>query len=589
MNQAIKIESNVSAEMRDGTTLYADVYRPEGEGRFPVLLQRTPYDKSSPTSYGVALDALRAARAGFAVVIQDVRGRYASEGEFYTFVNESTDGYDSVEWAAAQPWSSGRVGMYGGSYVGATQWLAAVAHPPHLCAIAPAITSHDYHEGWTYQGGAFQLNFALSWTLGLVLFNIDHLARRLGDLSSEQAELIDALDRFERSARHLPLSEVPALRREGLAAYYHDWVTHRDNDDYWRRWNIESRHHTLDVPALHIGGWYDIFLGGTLRNFTGMHANAASEGTRQAQRLLIGPWAHSYEPGAKVGSVDFGIAANGASIDLHGRTLDWFSHWLTDAGDAHAPEDLPGGLPDSPPVEIFTMGVNQWRSENEWPLARTQYTKYYLHSTGRAPTDLDDGRLTHDAPAAESPDHFLYDPRDPVPTRGGGLCCHDAQVEQGSFDQREVEQRADVLVYSTAPLDAPVEVTGPVTVTLWAISSAVDTDFTAKLLDVSPCGRAVNLTDGIIRARYRNSTSAPEPIKPGEIYAYTIDLWATSNVFLAGHRIRVEISSSNFPRFDRNPNTGSIATDEWSLQPAMQSILHSERYPSHVTLPIIAS
>ena len=573
----VTIEFDVPVAMRDGTRLFADVYRPADDGAHPVLLQRTPYDKSSPDTRVRALDAVRAAQEGYAVVIQDVRGRYASEGEFYTFVNESTDGYDTVEWAAAQSWSNGRVGMYGGSYVGATQWLAALAKPPHLAAIAPTVTSDDYYEGWTYQGGAFQLNFALSWALGLALFNADHLERRLGNLTADVARLTHALDHFEETARHLPLEEAPAFARNELAPYYRDWVAHPEDDDYWRRWNISRRHHSLDLPALHRGGWYDIFLGGTLRNFTGMRAHAPSEAARTGQRLLVGPWFHN-GPGSKIGEVDFGVGAAGESIDVDGRSLRFFERWLTGDG---------GGRPEEAPIDLFVMGTNEWRQEWEWPLARTRFVRHYLHSAGRAQTLAGDGGLDTRPPGAEPPDVFVYNPRDPVPTRGGGLCCHDAQVPFGAFDQREVERRPDVLVYTSAPLDAPVEVTGPVTVTLYAASSAPDTDFTAKLVDAGPCGRAINLSDGIVRARYRNSTARAEPISPGAVYEYRIDLWATGNVFLPGHRIRLEISSSNFPRFDRNPNTGAPAKREEDLRPAMQTILHNERHPSHLTLPII--
>ncbi len=573
----IQVEFDVPVAMRDGARLFADIYRPAGDGRHPVLLQRTPYDKADPDSRLRSLDAVRAAREGFAVVIQDVRGRYASEGDFYTFVNESADGYDTVEWAAAQDWSSGRVGMYGGSYVGATQWLAAIAKPPHLVAIAPNITSDDYYEGWTYQGGAFQLNFALSWALGLTLFNADHLKRRFGALEPDISRLTHAIDHLEEAAGHLPLQDNPAFARRELTPYYRDWIAHNEDDDYWRRWNIASRHHTLDIAALHRGGWYDIFLGGTLRNFTGMRANAASEAARAGQRLLIGPWIHD-GPSPKVGDVDFGVAAAGDSVDVDGRTLRFFEQWLKGVDQGHREEA---------PIDIFVMGVNEWRKEWEWPLARTRFERYYLHSGGRAQTLDGDGVLDATPPGAEPPDIFLYRPNDPVPTCGGGLCCHAPQVPYGAFDQREVERRADVLVYTSAVLNEPVEVTGPVSVTLHAASSAPDTDFTAKLVDVGPCGRAINLGDGIIRARYRNSTAKAEPISPGKVYEYRIDLWATSNVFLPGHRIRVEISSSNYPRFDRNPNTGAPARGPDDLKPATQTILHDEAHPSHITLPII--
>ena len=576
----IRVDQNVPARMRDGTTLYADVYRPEAPGRYPVILTRTPYDKDNYGTRVDSLDPIRAAREGYAVVIQNVRGRYNSEGEFYTFMNEIEDGYDTVEWAAAQPWSTGKVGMHGGSYVGATQWLAAVSRPPHLVAIFPSITSHDYYEGWTYQGGAFQLNFALNWSLSLSLANLENLSRSLGDLAGEGKMMAEAFDHLHDAVGFLPLKDYPALSAPGLAPYYYDWIKHPENDSYWHRWNIEDRHHTIQVPAYSMGGWYDIFLGGTIRNFVGMRKNGATEEARRGQKLMIGPWFHDSDPGNKTGEVDFGLASDTASFDFHGVKLRWFDHWLK------AEEN---GIIDEDPVRIFVMGANVWRDEGEWPLSRTRYVNYYLHSNGNANTLNGDGSLSPEAPGDEPWDAFLYNPVNPVPTRGGGLCCHEAAYPPGAFDQREVESRADVLVYSTPPLEKDTEVTGPVTVTLWAASSAVDTDFTAKLVDLCPCGGAINLTDGIIRAKYRESTTQARLIKPDEVYEYKIDLWATSNVFKAGHSIRLEISSSNFPRFDRNPNTGSALGEDTALRPASQMVLHNSRYPSCVTLPVIPS
>ena len=575
---SVKIDFNLPIEMRDGVVLYADVFRPDTDEPGPVLLQRTPYDKSFAKAG--SLDAVRGAKEGYAVVVQDVRGRYTSEGEFYTFINESNDGYDTIEAVAKLPWCSGKIGMYGGSYVGATQWLAAVAKPPHLSAIAPGITSDDYYEGWTYQGGAFQLNFALSWALSLALLNIENLGRSLGDLSSDRYLLTESMDHFAQSADILPLQEVPAFAREGVSPYYRDWVEHFENDEYWRRWNIAAAHESIDIPAYHQGGWYDIFLGGTLRNFTGMRSHGVSETSRNAQQLIIGPWMHDYGLAPKTGDVDFGLRAGGAAIDMHGKLLRWFDHWL---------KGLDNGVDKDPPVELFVMGANKWRIETQWPLERAELTNFYLSSQGNAATELEEGVLTTEPPGQEPADRFEYKPADPVPTQGGGLCCHNAQVPFGAFDQRDVEERDDVLVYSTPRLEADVEITGPINVVLYAATNAVDTDFTAKLVDVSPCGRAVNLTDGIIRARYRNSTEGAELLTPNEVYRYEIDLWATSNVFLEGHRIRVEISSSNFPRFDRNPNTGKPAASQADFVPATQSILHDEAHPSHLQLPVVAT
>src|SRR5262245_47730217 len=456
-SHSLKMETNVAVPMRDGTILYADLYRPEGPGPCPVLLQRTPYDKSMPVSRNM-LDPLKAARHGYVVVIQDTRGRYTSGGEFYPFRDDLHDGYDTVEWVASQPWSSGKVGMYGNSYVGATQWQAAKSCPPHLVAIAPRVTASNYHEGWTYQGGAFELGFTVSWTLGnLTLANFPSLAARKPIPQDRRVKLAQAVDALEAAFRFLPLKELPHLQ-DGLADYFYDWLAHPDYDDYWKRLSIEEYHSRITVPALNIGGWYDIFLGGTLRNYLGMREQGATEEARRGQKLLIGPWQ---------------------------------------------------------------------------------------------------------------------------------LCCHAYFMAGGAYDQQEIERRHDVLVYSTPPLERDVEVTGPITVTLWAATSAADTDFTAKLVDVCEHGCARNLTDGIIRARYRDSTSTPSLVEPGRASGYTIDLWATSNVFQAGHRIRVEISSSNFPRFDRNTNTGRRIAEDTELTPALQTILHNAQYPSHITLPIV--
>jgi len=308
----------------------------------------------------------------------------------------------------------------------------------------------------------------------------------------------------------------------------------------------------------------------------GLRERGGSAAARES-RLIVGPWLHSTLFPNVNGEVDFGVLSQGVGIDLEGIMLRWFDHWL---------KGVDTGMLAEPPVKLFVLGENRWRDESEWPPARARATRYYLHSGGRANTLAGDGRLGVDTPGREPPDHYLYDPRNPVPTRGGGLCCWPGAVPGGAYDQRPVEARPDVLVYTTPTLERAIEVTGPVTATLWARTSAPDTDFTAKLVDVGPDGYARNLTDGIIRARYRNGTARAEPIEPGQIHEYRIDLWATSNLFRAGHRIRLEISSSNFPRFDRNPNTGGALATDRDLQPAAQTILHDAEHPSHVVLPV---
>ncbi len=450
-SQSLKVETNLPVSMRDGTTLYADVYRPDGPGPFPVLLQRTPYDKTTPGA-ALGLDPLKAAKKGYALVIQDARGRYTSEGEFYCFRDEINDGYDTVEWAASQPWSSGKVGMYGASYVGATQWLTAVSSPPHLTAMVPNVTASNYHQGWTYQGGAFELGFNVSWTLSeLTLANFPSISSVRNVPPERQQKLVEAVESMESSFLHSPMKEFPHLK-DGLADYFYDWVDHPDYDDYWKKLCIEEHYSRITVPSLNIGGWYDIFLGGAIRNYLGMRDKGATEEARRGQKLIIGPWDHTSRGTSIVGSHYFGLAADAGALDLDGIHFKWFDYWLK--GESN-------GVLDDPPVRIFVMGDNVWRDEQEWPLTRAKPTDYYFHSQGQANSLNGNGSLSTEPPGNEPTDVFLYNPANPVPTRGGGLCCDPYFFPGGAFEQKEIEARDDVLVYTTPPLDREVEVTGP--------------------------------------------------------------------------------------------------------------------------------
>jgi len=569
-NYAVKVERGVSVKMRDGVILRGDIFRPDSDGKFPVLLQRTPYRRAVPWGYDVDF-AQRAASRGYVVFLQDVRGRYTSDGEWYPFLHESEDGYDSVEWIAAQPYSDGRVGMFGGSYVGATQLLAAIAHPPHLAGICPIVTASDYHNGWTYQGGAFEQWFNESWTSGLAQ---DTLTRQIERTPSAPEQV-----------NVLPLTAYPILNpnparaidvsASTIAPYFLDWLAHPSYDDYWRRWSIEEHYTDIRVPALHVAAWYDIFLGGSLRNYIGLKARAGSIETRNGQQLLVTIGGHAGD-GRKIGEVDFGPEAekfNEGEVTLH-----WYDFLFKGTRNEFATGKA---------VKIFVMGANQWRDEDEWPLARAKSTKYFLHSQGRANTSHGNGSLSTLAPEAEASDEFVYDPAKPVPTIGGPLCCDSDHLAPGPRDQRSIEERNDVLVYSTPPLAHDLEVTGPVRLEFFAASSVADTDFTAKLLDVAPDGTAINLTEGILRARYRDSQATPAPLVPGKPYLLSIDLWATSNVFRNGHRLRLEVSSSNFPRFDRNLNTGNPAANSATWLQATNTILHDKAHPSALILPMV--
>ena len=569
------IERNVEAAMRDGTVLRADVYRPDTPDRLPVLLQRTPYGKQ----VGGLNFAILSAGRGYAVVVQDTRGRWASDGEHYPMRDEFEDGYDTVEWAASQPWANGKVGMWGGSYVGWTQWAAAAMAPPSLEALFPSVTFMDFYRDAIVPGGALAQGVAQSW--GLVAGTTMSIMRSDAPAEAKAArmqELADALDGLSRGStpRVVPVEGAPMLSPGDFGAL-HDWVAHRTKDAYWDQMDIRPRIGKIAVPAYHLGGWYDIFCGGTLDNYVQMLGGAATAQARAGQKLIMGPWLHGPLNGV-VGEFDFGVRASEMFVLSMGIMWRWFDHWLK--GEAN-------GIMDEPSVRLFVMGANAWRDEDEWPLARTVYTPCYLRSDGNANGLSGDGALSMQAPTDEPSDAFTYDPRDPVPTRGGGLCCYAPALPAGAYDQREIEVRDDVLVYTSPPLEQDLEVTGPLKVVLWAASSAVDTDFTAKLVDVGACGYARNVADGILRARYRVSVREEHLLTPGAIERYEIDLAGTSNLFLAGHRIRLEVSSSNFPRFERNPNTCEPVASEEEMVPARQTVYHDAGHPSHILLPVI--
>lgn len=571
----LTVEHNQPVPMRDGTTLYADVYRPSGGGRSPVLLQRIPYGKHKPRYRSMYLDPIRAVHRGYTVVIQDVRGRHVSQGAFYPYRHEPQDGYDTVEWCAAQPWCDGNVGMFGISYHGATQWLAAMEQPVALKAIVPGVTSDTYYDSWTYLGGVFQLYWISQWVAGFVL---DNLGRRADDAPQAIAALRQWLRNPQAMAQHLPLTEMPALR--GLADYYYDWLDHPTYDSYWQALSPRQRFHDMAVPALNIGGWFDGFVRGTIRCYDGVRQRGATDLARRQQHLLIGPWLHGPMPSASAGQGYFGAGAAADAIDLQGMHLAWFDHWLKGENN---------GVDTDPPVHIFVMGANVWRSETAWPPPGAQTQTYFLHSQGRANTLHGDGRLALDPPrASEPPDRYLYNPVNPVPTLGGAhLSGLPGVFNVGVQEQRPVEARADVLVYTSEPLERDTEVTGHISLTLWAVSSACDTDWTAMLVDVHPDGSAYNVCDGILRARYRDSLQQISLIEPGEAYQYQIDLGPTSMVFRRGHRLRLTVSSSNFPAYARNLNTGGCHSEESEAHAALQTVLHDAEHASCLLLPVV--
>jgi len=547
--ERVAVEKNVPIPMRDGVRLYANVFRPEAEGPFPVVLIRMPYGKDEFYCYMPAFGKYWA-RKGYACVTQDVRGKWCSEGQWQPFVNEGDDGWDTLDWIAAQPWCDGNIGMMGESYFGYTQWAAAVRNHPNLKAIIPGVTAADIHGVWVYNGGAFCLQ-----TLGRWVYAMD--ARRWQNY-------------LRLNYWHLPLVSLPD-EAGGVCEMFKDWIRHPQRDGYWDDINVDDQYDQIQIPVLQVGGWYDVFLKGTLDDYKGVRDQAAPL-ARQRQRLLIGPLDHDYIPATthRIGRLDVGEQA--WDWDRYQR---FFDRWL---------KGVDNGLEETPPVEIFVLGDNVWRYEDEWPLARTEYTKYYFHSDGSARRLASGGTLDASPPGEEPSDQYVYDPDDPVTvTMDQWLWDLSTELE----DRTPVEERKDVLTFTSAPLQQELEVTGPLAVTLYAASSACDTDFTAALVDVFPDGYAQLVQEGILRASYREPGGGRTLLEPDQVYELTIDLWATSYVFKEGHRLRVEISSSNFNRYDRNPNTGDLPALAERVIKATQTVYHDGERASCITLPVI--
>jgi hypothetical protein len=551
----VAIEFNVPAQMRDGVTLRANVYRPNGQGSWPTLLARTPYGKDLPQAASWLLDPVQVARNGFMVVIQDTRGRFASEGEWEPFRYERDDGYDSVEWAASLPGSSGRVGMFGGSYWGNSQWMAAIAQPPALRAIAPTVTWSDPMDGLFARGGAVELGLVVPWTLQT---GLDYVARTSPDaetLAQRTGTVLAAWDDIDRAGYwDLPVRNMTFLGRDGIPDLGSISVLEDPDVATWCR--VAGLHDRVRVPTFNVGGWYDIFLQGTLDNFMAMTALG------RPSQLIVGPWTHGTYPDP-VGELVFGALSAkdtvrmGSYSNFNEMQLGWLRGQLDPSADLELPEA---------PVQIFVMGRNKWRDESEWPPTRATPVRWFL---GR------EGSLARDAPSETSESScFIYDPGDPVQTIGGTTVMW-AGYPAGPFDQRRIEARADVLVFTSEPLERELEVTGRVKAIIYASSTAPSTDWVVRLCDVYPDGRSINICDGILRVAADADNSGP----------YEIDLWSTSIAFLPGHRLRVHVTSSSFPRWDRNLNTGRQDRDVFDV--AQQRIYHDSQNASYLELPIV--
>ncbi len=533
--------------MRDGIKLAADVYVPYGGARWPAVLVRTPYGRK-----GLAASSYRYfARRGYAVVIEDVRGRNESEGVFGPVEQEGPDGSDTINWIASQPWSNGRVAMAGSSYLGVAQWWAAVENNPHLKAISPMCSGDDdYLDRYYSPGGALQVGHRLLW-----------LAENFTS-SSEVKPL------FSSYIYDLPLRTADVAASGRVLPLWRGAIAHPSQDSYWKRTSIREKLRSVSIPVLSLGGWFDTYAESDLDAFSRLAKRQTPVET------WIGPWAHN--PGTRFSTRDFGPEA---AVPIRAKQIQWFDTWMTDKG--------PPSPISNPELHIFVMGPNIWREEHEWPLARTRYTPMYVSSDGHANSVSGDGTLRWQTVKKGAPDSFMYDPRNPVPTSGGSICCEPQILPPGPLDESRVERRGDVLVYTSGPLSEDVEVTGPVRVVLYVSTSANDTDFTAKLVDVQPDGRPLLVTDGIQRLRYRLSLDHPVFVKRNSAYQISVDAGVTSYVFTSRHRIRLEVSSSNFPRFDRSLNTLRPNGEETKIMKARQTVFHEKGFPSAIILPII--
>jgi hypothetical protein len=530
--------------MRDGVHLCTNVFRPAGAGRRPAILVRTPYNKGGAITPNYQSFVER----GYAVVVQDVRGRYHSGGVFDAYYQETPDGDDTLNWIARQWWSDGKIGMIGGSYLGIVQWKAALSGNPHLKAIFPIVSGDDdYRDRFYSTGGALKLGHRLQW-----------MSENLRAPGVPKPE-------FDRFIWRLPLRMADRAATGQHSSMLQKALDHPAYDAFWESVSVREHIGKIRVPVFAVGGWYDNFVEGDLDAFTLLRRLG------RANRLVVGPWAHNMA--YKLPGVDFGGEAR---IPLRKLQFDWFDYWLRGSSTP----------PSSPPLRYFVMGANRWREADQWPPKGVRHMPLYLASSGRANTASGDGELRNGPRDSGAVDVFVYDPMKPVPTAGGAVCCNPKVFPWGPLDQRDVERRRDVLVYTGRPLKRPIEIAGPVRVVLYVSTTAADTDFTAKLVDVWPDGRAINLTDGNLRLRYRESTRKPVLATPGTVYRIEIDAGQTSAVFQNGHSVRLEISSSNFPRFARNPNTGRSIAEETDLRTARQTVYHDRRHPSHLLLPV---
>lgn len=538
------VSMHVQVPMRDGVKLDANIFRPAVGRRVPAVLQRTPYGKVGTLTPGLRAFVDR----GYAVVTQDVRGRGDSEGDFHQFLQEADDGEDTLSWVARQSWSDGSVGMFGGSYVGIAQWRTALTGHPALRAIAPAVSGGDeYLDRYYTRGGAFRLAHRWRW------------------MAENYKPPETPVVAFQKMVTYLPLRRADRFLTGKVVDFYQAAMAHPAYDEYWRGLSTVARVEHVRAPALIEAGWYDVYAESDLEMFSALRAMG------RMARIVVGPWGHNLNPAMP--QADFG---KGASLPMRRMEIDWFDAFVKHS----APAPAAG-------AKYFVMGVNEWRESPVWPPAGMELSALYLTSKKSANSANGDGALVVALPKKSGANHYDYDPRRAVPTVGGANCCNAKVLPWGPLDQRAVEGRRDVLVFTGEVLKEDLEVTGPVRAVLYVTSSARDTDFTAKLVDVAPDGYARILCDGILRMRYRRGLDRAVPYWPGQVERIEIRVGVTSNVFRSGHRVRLEVSSSNFPKYDRNMNTGRGQADEREMLLARQEVRHGGKWASYVVLPVV--
>ena len=576
--RGIIVEKNVEMTTRDGVVLRADIYRPKAEGRYPVLMCRTPYNKDVTftldpgPSISSAIGPVDAVSNGYVFIVQDARGSGKSDagsGNYRMYADEKRDGADAVEWAAQLPCSNGKVAIFGTSYVGASAYQAATQAPSGLCAISINAGPNDFYEDHLHYGGALKLYLAGIWSLSRAL----ELAMKKGASEEEIAQLKDNVARTEEVLAQIPLSGLPELRPEdpGFAPYWYDIIGHTQRDDWTRDVMDADEHRNIEVPALVASGWYYAVARGSIDHFVNLHRSGATEAAREQSRLIVGPWTVRQAMGGPTGGLDYDQTEAASSrfgpdgmAAVHQRFFD-----------RHL-KGVPGE--DEPRVQLFVMGRNEWRSEDEFPLSRAKDVAWHIGAGGRLSPD--------EAGAGEEPDSYAYDPANPFPSHGGAW-VGPPTAEVGPADQGPVLSRDDLVVYTSEPLERDLEVIGYPKMVLHAATSGRDTDWVVKLCDVHPDGTTYMVTDGILRARYRNAPDKPELLEPGEVAEYEVELYPTAMLFKAGHCLRIMITSSDFPRYDRNPNTGEEPADAAHFEIALQKVFHDRDRQSRIILPVI--